>query len=293
MRDDHLICCRDPMDRITEGPSLGNDNPKLFSAYYIVLLALNNDRDLYDALSHFKNDLNNTFIEPGVYSRHPEDFRKTSGLSQNPMSHDELNGIAIFSGITGLHYIEYVLSYLKENSNCYDDRYPHFNPKTLFYKNPLKFFLKAINYFKDLIANPEIQDEIDQLHSPYIVALRYWKRPRDRYFYKACSKKNPTLIESFDFNISFWFSILFSYKKDQRNSGSLMNCFKMITLAKLIYNPTSGFEKYQIRFTILNWIMTKRLGIYWLHELLKKYFTNPYHPNHEHLVTETSQWLSF
>jgi len=276
--------CVDELGRITEGKDLGHDNPKLFSAEVILMMSiLGLD---YSKLSlAIQADMKETNVTLGLWSRHNKQFRKLHRLTQNPISHDECNGIAISDLIIndGKKWCKDMLFYLKANSNSYNDVHPDTDWIAHFITKPIWFIKNAYKFFKALKNNPQNQDEQDQYFDKNIVALRYLRRARDRGFYKYCANINLSLTEYLDFHISWIFSLYFSYKEGERNSGVLMTSFKLMALyhKKRILFPYKFFKKK----------MVERLGSKWLRTMCGNYFTNPNHPDKIHIITYFSELM--
>lgn len=276
--ENKLKKCSDIFGRITEGEDLGHDNPKLFDAELLLLLNLtgNKSRDFSNIIV---NDLKETTVTYGLWSRHTKEFREKYRLPQNVISHDECNGIAISDLLIfdGKVYCNQMLEYLRQNGNCYSDKHIGISPFSYFKISPLSYLKDLFQFTKALIKNKDSQDEQDDLFPIGVTVLRYYRRPRDIAFYKYCANKKPTKIESLDFHLSWIFSLLFSYKKGKRNSGLLMNAFKLIALSYTL--------RMVLPFKIFNYVMVKRLGSKWIYCLCRGYFTNPFHEGNEHVIT--------
>jgi len=270
--------CVDELGRVNEGKGLGHDNPKLFTAEAYMLLRVFGVESEKLKLA-IQSDMNETRITLGLWSRHGKNYRKMHKLVQNPISHDECNGIAISDLFIndGKKWCVEMLSYLKANSNSYNDVYPSTDWLANFITKPIWFISQARKYFKALKNNPTHQDEQDALFDKNVVALRYLRRPRDRGFYKYCAGMMLNPLEYLDFHFSWFFSIHFSYKEGERNSGTLMTAFKLIAL----YHT----NRIRFPFKFLNKRMIKILGSKWLGTLCERYFTNPYYPDKIHIVT--------
>ncbi len=276
--------CVDELGRVNEGKGLGHDNPKLFTAETYMLLRVFGVESEKIKLA-IQADMKETQITIGLWSRHSKKYRKEHKISQNTMSHDECNGIAISDLFIndGKKWCKDMLFYLKANSNSYNDAHPDTDWVAHLITKPIWFMRGAYNYFKAIKNNPTHQDEQDALFDKNIVALRYLRRPRDRGFYKYCSEKMLGPIEFLDFHFSWAYSLFFSYKEGDRNSGVLMNAMKLLALyhSKRILFP----------FKIFNKRMIKILGNKWLGILCERYFTNPYHPDKIHIITYFAKQL--
>lgn len=260
----------DEYGRVTEGKDLGHDNPKLFSSTYLLLMEILG----YDATTprHCTSiDLAVTQDEVGLFSRHTEKFRIKHGLHLNTISHDERNGIAIISFFGERYFLVNMINYIKEYK-CYADTHVKVKPK---------INLQTIKFFIDLIKNPKHQDEVDAKYPPEISVIRYWVRPRDMYFYQLAARQKGSILGFIDFHLAWIFSLFFSYKEGQRNSGTLMNAFKMIFL--------SHYLGIKFPLKVFNYVMRKRLGDKWLYEMCKVFFFNPYHPTLEHTITKLAK----
>lgn len=272
--------CSDELGRITEGEDLGHDNPKLFNAEFLLLLKLNSIQS-----KCFENiivdDMNNTLIVNGLWSRHSPEFREKHRLSQNVISHDECNGIAIVDLLIfdGKVYCNQMLSYLSQNNNCYSDKHINVKPHEYFKISPIAYLKDLFSFISALNKNKDNQDKQDDLFPKSVTALRYYRRPRDSAFYKYISNNKLSIVEKIDFHLS-WISSLLFYKKGKRNSGTTMTAFKLIAL--------SYSFRVLLPFKIFNNIMTKRLGNKWLYLMCKDYFTNPFHEENEHVITYLS-----
>lgn len=260
----------DELGRITEGKDLGHDNPKLFTSYYLMLSSLAG-WEKSDILEAAYNDIVETEIFHGLYSRHTKEFRERYGFYCNTTSHDERNGITITSHFCFANFAHKIIEYIKKYK-CYADTHPCIKPK---------INLQTIKFFIDLLKNPKHQDEVDAKYPPEISVIRYWVRPRDMYFYQLAARQKGSLIGFIDFHLAWIFSLFFSYKKGQRNSGTLMNAFKMIFL--------SHYLGVKFPLKVFNYVMRKRLGNKWLYEMCKVYFWNPYHPELEHTITKLAK----
>lgn len=278
---------KDELGRITEGEKLGHDNPKLFNAAYLLMMRLNGKINTYDFNIVIKEDLNSTQIVRGLWSRHTTGFRKKNNILLNPISHDECNGIAIANMlIFGSHTWSLdMLEYLKENENCYADTLIGVKPFTVFMNNPIGFLSDLYRFHKAIKNNPHNEDGQDAKFPPDVVALRYWRRPRDTGFYKLAAGKSMNLIEWLDFHLAWIFSLFVSYKQGQQNSGTLMTAYKLLALGYVD-------SKWRFSIKILNLVMSKRLGDKWLYEMCKAYFKNPYHPDLEHIITTEAKEIS-
>lgn len=276
--------CVDELGRVNEGKGLGHDNPKLFTTEAFLLINVFGLKSEKLSLA-IQADMKETEITIGLWSRHSKRYRKEHKIPQNPISHDECNGIAISDLLIndGNKWCKDMLFYLKANSNSYNDMYPDTDWVAHLITKPFWFVSQAYKYFKAIKNNPKNQDEQDALFDKNIVALRYLRRPRDRGFYKYCIGKWLGPIEYLDFHLSWIFSLYFSYKEGERNSGTLMNAMKLLALyhKKRIIFP----------FKIFNKKMIEILGNKWLGTMCERYFTNPHYPDKIHIITYFAKQL--
>ena len=277
----------DEFGRVTEGKDLGQDNPKLFNAAYLLMLKLSG-KPANDFSEVIKKDLHITLIWQGLWSRHNEYFRYKNKLLHNPTSHDECNGIVISDMLINVFWPTWsmqMLDYLKDNDNCYADTLPHVRPFTEFRSRPLGYLKDLWAFHRAIKNNPFDEDGQDAKFPMGVVALRYWRRPRDTGFYKLAANQKMNKIEFLDFHLAWIFSLFFSYDHRQQNSGTLMSAYKVITL------DLSGRLKWPLK--VFNYVMKKRLGDEWFHEMCKDYFKNPIHPEEEHIITSTAKGVKF
>lgn len=281
MYKENLKKCTDILGRITEGEDLGHDNPKLFNAEFLFLLKLNgiSNKEFTGVII---DDLKDTMVVNGLWSRHTKEFREKYRLPQNVISHDECNGITISDLLIfdGKVYTKLMLDYLGKNNNCYSDKHTNVSPFYYFKISPISYIKDLFSFIKALIKNKEMQDEQDDLFPIGVTVLRYYRRPRDIAFYKYVVNQKLTFVEKLDFHLSWFFSAMF-YNKTGRNSGLLMHSFKLAALSYSFRTITP--------FKIFNFIMRKKIGNDWLFHLCKNYFTNPIHPESEHVITALSR----
>ncbi len=274
---------KDEYGRITEGENLGHDNPKLFNAAYLLMLKLSGKINTSDFNIVIKNDMNSTLVVRGLWSRHTPEFRSKYKMPHNPISHDECNGIAIMDIlVAGYHtWTLDMLGYLSHSDNCYYDKAPFATPFQDFKNRPMSFLKELYAFHKAIKNNPQDEDGQDAKFAKDVVALRYWRRPRDTGFYKLAIGKKLNLLEWLDFHLAWIFSLFVSYKPGKQNSGTLMTAYKLLALA--------CSDRMKFPANILNMVMTKRLGDQWLYEMCKVYFKNPYFPEQEHIITTAAK----
>lgn len=109
---------------------------------------------------------------------------------------------------------------------------------------------------------------------PFKFEMRYWRQPRDRFLYKACSESyKPSLVDKLWFYCS---TILTSRSKGERVDGELMLFYKFLSLEMCGYRSktvSKAREYYNAK-------MQERFGDSWVTELHQRYFVVNKHPIH-------------
>lgn len=177
----------DEVGNISEG-SWRSGNPHLFNGQVVLLETLAGE--MSGISEHALEYVRRCKIVPGLYGRYPE---RDADRPHDAVSHDEYNGLMFLS----LYNQKLALDIYRYGAvHCWQySETAGANFFRLLKSSPVKAVKGVFAFFKDLKSNPQDDSSVDTRHDSDIVALRYWRQPRDVCFYKVMAGKNPSFFE--------------------------------------------------------------------------------------------------
>lgn len=254
--------------KLTKAGDIDNGNPHVYNAYVAMCMMLKHGAIMgIEPLRHIKT----CRVRQGLFRRRPG--------STDVVSHDEYNGIAAFACFRDYLLAREIIAYGKRNSWQFNDLEPEQGVSVLkVLKSPVRF-IKFI-----MAVKRDGADEVEEAGAfKDFISLKYWRQPRDRFFYAVAARKN------FSFFSLVWFcaSVIITARKEPsayaNGSSQLMACLKLVAISK------TGFKSFFVYWAFKYFLgrMCKRFNVDAgsscgvLGSLVEMHFKDREHPLHD------------
>lgn len=267
---------KDPLGRPSDKPDNVEygitDNALLFTGEYALLMSYLSKLD-FGVYSFLVQVLEDSLVQKGLHTRHPQSLMKTYNIAPNKMSHDEMNGIAFISvACPALStYTKDMMTYLEAHHNQYYDLEPESDFIKALRSDPIDALKKLYAYYKDYKSNPQDTNSVDLRHDGNISALSSWKMPRDIAFYTLAAGKKPSLFSTMFLGLSTILSARRNIHDGSRGGTMLMVWFRNLALKKL---KIRGLNRWILSqsMRLFDMMLIKKYGKRYPEVLINSYF---------------------
>jgi hypothetical protein len=276
---------KDIFGRIDLAPVNGGvystNNQLLYTGECAILMKLINDKNLRFSSANFivlKDAILTSKIAPGLYSRHPEPYRRSLPKAGRPVSFDEITGASFVFGLTDTKLAKDIIDHGKANYWQYCD-VPGFEKgkplRSMFSKG---FFKDLSNYIKDALNYDS--DGFRKASQSYtrFYPLFFRHSSSSRVVYRASVGDSCTISESIGASLA----LLVASLKSDNISTRVLWWFRLKHLE--IHKKTPILLK--LVKPIYFFSNKKKFGTF--KRLFELYYKNPDHPFHS-MISELGE----